>query len=275
MNATADFRRPALFDLIDRRRYALDDAARRQEIVEDARRQMREESCVVLPDLLAPGIAAAMAAEATATIPYAYRRDRQYTAYSRPGGEELPDSHPTRRFFWNRQHIVPTDILPPDGLILSLYESDALTGLVANILQEPELHRVADPLMACNVTALGNGDEHGWHFDGNDFVVSLLLQAPEAGGAFEFAPYIRDEGEENYDRVADAMDGKDGIVRAKRVSPGTLMIFCGRRALHRVSPVEGATPRLIALFSYDRKPGMVWGEAARLRAVGRAEPLRA
>ena len=80
------------------------------------------------------------------------------------------------------------------------------------------------------------GDEHGWHFDGNDFVVSLLLQAPENGGAFEFAPYIRDEGKENYAAVAAAMDGVPGSVRQKTVRPGTLMIFCGRRALHRVTP---------------------------------------
>lgn len=263
----------SLSALLDLERYPLGDSKARAAIVDSGRRQLAEESCVVLPDLLAPGVAAAMALEAVGTIPRAYRRDRQYTAYSRPGGEDLPDEHPTRRFFWNRQHIVPTDILPRDGLILSLYRSDVLTQLVAEILDEPELHRVADPLMSCNVTMLSEGDEHGWHFDGNDFVVSLLLQAPEAGGAFEFAPCIRDEANENYPAVAAAMDGVPGTVRQKAVRPGTLMIFCGRRALHRVSPITGSTPRLIALFSYDRRPGMTWGPESRLRAVGRTEAL--
>jgi hypothetical protein len=259
--------------LLDLERYPLHDPVARARLVESGRRQLAEESCVVLPDLLAPGIAAAMAAEALATIPRAYRRDRQYTAYSRAGGEEFPEDHPKRRFFWNRQHIVPTDILPRNGLILSLYRSDTLMELVADILGEPKLHRVADPLMSCNVTMLSEGDEHGWHFDGNDFVVSLLLQAPESGGVFEFAPYIRDEGNENYEAVSAAMDGTPGAVRQKAVRPGTLMIFCGRRALHRVSPVSGATPRLIALFSYDRRDGVTWGPESRLRAVGRTEVL--
>lgn len=260
-----------LASLVDLGRYPIDDPVRRQALVEDGRRQLEAESCVALGGFLAPGVAEAMAEEAKATVPQAYRRDRQYTAYTRAGGEELPETHPRRRFFWNRQHIVPTDILPGDGLILSLYRRDELTRLVADILGEPVLHRVADPLMSCNVTVLGEGDEHGWHFDGNDFVVSLLLQAPERGGAFEFAPYIREEGNENYEAVAAAMDGKPGLVRAKSVTAGTLMIFCGRRALHRVSPVSGRRPRLIALFSYDRKPDMVWGPEARLRAVGRTE----
>ncbi|MGE0210121.1 MAG: hypothetical protein AB7S41_00320 [Parvibaculaceae bacterium] len=257
--------------LLDLDRYPIHDPASRTELVEEGRRQLEAESCVVLPGFLAPGVADAMSEEAMRTVPQAYRRDRQYTAYTRAGGTDLPDSHPTRRFFWNRQHIVPTDILPASGLILSLYGRDELTRLVADILGEPALHRVADPLMSCNVTVLGEGDEHGWHFDGNDFVVSLLLQAPEQGGAFEFAPYIREEGNENYDAVAAAMDGKPGLVRQKSVTPGTLMIFCGRRALHRVSPVSGRRPRLIALFSYDRQPDMVWGPEARLRAVGRTE----
>lgn len=268
MPATAS---PELSRLIDLDCYPIHDSARRPSLIERGKRQLQADSCVVLEDFLAPGVAEAMAEEAKATMPQAYRRDRQYTAYTRPGGEEFPDSHPTRRFFWNRQHIVPTDILPEDGLILSLYRRDELTRLVADILGEPVLHRVADPLMSCNVTVLGEGDEHGWHFDGNDFVVSLLLQAPERGGAFEFAPYIREEGNENYEAVAAAMDGRPGLVRSKSVAAGTLMIFCGRRALHRVSPVSGKQPRLIALFSYDRKPGMVWGREARLRAVGRAE----
>ena len=32
------------------------------------------------------------------------------------------------------------------------------------------------------------GDEHGWHFDGADAVVTLMLQAPLAGGQFEYVP---------------------------------------------------------------------------------------
>jgi UDP-N-acetylenolpyruvoylglucosamine reductase len=53
---------------------------------------------------------------------------------------------------------------------------------VGAIYIDPATRRVADPLLSCTVTYLAEGDQHGWHFDGNDFVVSLLLQAPESGG---------------------------------------------------------------------------------------------
>ena len=50
------------------------------------------------------------------------------------------------------------------------------------------------------------------------------------------------------------------------------MIFQGRRALHRVTPVEGARSRIVALFSYDRRPDMVFPERVRLSSVGRLTP---
>ena len=50
---------------------------------------------------------------------------------------------------------------------------------------------------------------------------------------------------------------------------GTLSIFRGQRSLHRVSPVEGARQRLIALFPYDRRRGMMFAAEVHLGAFGR------
>ena len=113
------------------------------------------------------------------------------------------------------------------------------------------------------------GGQHGWHFDGNDFVVTILLQAAERGGAFEFAPAIRTEADQNYAAVARVMDGDPTLVRRPTVTPGTLMLFRGKHSLHRVAPVEGARPRIIAIFSYDRRPGMVFPPYVQRNAVGR------
>ena len=38
------------------------------------------------------------------------------------------------------------------------------------------------------ISAMPPGGEQGWHFDDNEFVVSLLLQRPAVGGEFEYAP---------------------------------------------------------------------------------------
>ena len=39
------------------------------------------------------------------------------------------------------------------------------------------------------------------------------------------------------------------------MTPGTLMLFEGRRSIHRVSPIRGARARHVALLAYDTRPG--------------------
>ena len=154
-------------------------------------------------------------------------------------------------------------------MLRTLYQNDTLRRRVAQMLDEPVLYQLADPVMGCTSTVMFEGDTHGWHFDKNDFVVSILLQAPEAGGTFDFAPNIRDDGDENYAAVADVLNGKSPARRSVSVAAGTLLLFCGRRALHCVPPVIGKTPRVIALFSYDRSAGVRYGPDVYQRAVGR------
>lgn len=266
--------RTTLGSLVDVERYPLS-GDRFAPILEDCRAQLARESFVRLPGFLRPGVAARMAAEVLAAVPRSYRREKTFSAYDARDAERYPENHVRRRVHLNRQHVVTTDVLPPDGLLASLYEDDTLTNAIAAILGEPALYRLADPVMAQTATVMGDGDTHGWHFDLNDFVVSILLQAPERGGKFEFAPYIRSDEEENYDAVAAAMDGSSAAVRSERVEAGTLLIFCGRRALHRVSLIEGATPRVIGLLSYDRSPGVVYSGDVYQRVVGRRAPLTA
>ena len=150
-----------------------------------------------------------------------------------------------------------------------LYGNETLTRRIAQMLNEPVLFPLADPVMGCTATVMYDGDNHGWHFDLNDFVVSILLQAPEAGGTFDFAPNIRADGDENYAGVAAALDGRSEAVRSIKVEAGTLLLFCGRRALHCVPPVSGSVPRVIALFSYDRNPGVRYNSDVYARVVGR------
>lgn len=261
-----------LHELVDLDRYKLHDPEARAALVARCRAQLAEESCVVLPGFVPAEIAARMALEVAGSVPRAHRRDAAQTAYAvNPLGDSAPEGHVTRLTSPFRQHVLANDLIPDGGEILALYHQDELVRLIAEILDQPVLYRTADDLLSCTATAMANGDEHGWHFDSNDFVVSLLLQAPEGGGAFEFAPYVRGETEENFDAVEAVMSGRSDNVRAKKVEPGTLMVFCGRRALHRVSPIQGAKPRLITLFCYDRQPGMQFSDSAKLRSVGRTK----
>jgi len=263
----------ALAKLVDLERYPLLEEAGFSRIVQDARRQLEEASFARLPGFLRPGIADAMAAEVLEALPRAHRRERSFSIYDESTLARHAADHVAHRQFQNRQFVVATDVLPPSGLLRTLYGQDALTRRIAQMLGEPVLHPLADPVMACTATVMYEGDMHGWHFDLNDFVVSILLKAPQAGGTFDFAPNIRDDADENYGAVADVLDGRSQALRSVKVEAGTLLLFCGRRALHRVPPVIGSTPRIIALLSYDRAPGVRYGAATYERVVGRRHAL--
>ena len=262
-----------LADFVDLTRYPLHDDEAFAPLLKDCRKQLQESSFVKLPGFLHPQVAQEMAGEVLQSMPRAYRREKEFSAYDSVVEDEmLAADHPRRRLHPNRQYVVTTDILPPDGLVRRLYHSELLTQRIAQILDEETLYTLADPIMAATSTVMYDRDTHGWHFDLNDFVVSILLQNPENGGLFEVVPNIRDDAEEHYEEVAAVMNGASGRVRSVPVAAGTLLIFCGRKAIHRVSPVEGPHPRVVALFSYDRKPDVRYGSETYMRVVGRREP---
>ncbi len=87
--------------------------------------------------------------------------------------------------------------------------------------------------------------------------MTLLLQAPEAGGGFEYAPFIRTAEDENYAAVARVLEDRSDRVRELRQPAGALVIFRGSRTLHRVTPAAGPRPRLAAVFSYSPQAGTV------------------
>ncbi len=100
-----------------------------------------------------------------------------------------------------------------------------------------------------------------------EFAVSLLTQAPEAGGRFEYCPDIRSAQSECFDDVAGVLAGRlPDLVRQVEVRPGALQLFRGRYALHRVTAVEGTVPRHSAIFAYSRRPGVI-GSVERTRQL--------
>ena len=255
---------------VDLDRYPLFDPIQRATIIDTAKQSLADTGSAVFADFLRADAVETMADAAGALFEVAHRRDRMLGAYEAEPEAWMDDDHPVRRTSPYRMHVIATDQFDRSDPTLRLYEWDPFLELVREILDLPELHRLTDPLMRCNLTFLGDGDQHGWHFDGNDFVVSLLLQRGEEGGAFEFAPGIRTTDDENYDAVRSAMDEQPGTTRLLTMEPGTLVLFQGRYALHRVTEVRGPRPRIIALFSFDEEEETNHGPEVHRRIFGRA-----
>ncbi len=177
--------------IVDPARYPIAelDTPRMQAVVAAGRAALAGDGLALLPGFVRPEALAVMAAEAQGLIPRAWRRDEWYGLYAYDPDERetavLDEGDPRRRRFRSRMGAIAYDFLPLESPSRALYEWPALTRFIAALTGEAELYTCADPLASCTITVLEPGDMHAWHYDQNEFVVSLLLQSAERGGEFE------------------------------------------------------------------------------------------
>jgi len=245
---------PSLY--VDLERFPLHDLAggRNAEFVARCRDMLAESGACNLQGFIRPEVVGGLAAEAWALAHLAYDKNTRRNAYFTKDDPALPPDHPMRAFFALRMSQLANDAIPKSAAIQRIYEWDPLTEFVRRVVGLPALYRIADPFLALNLTYLKAGDLQPWHYDHNEFTVTLLLQSAEAGGEFEYAPGIRSAEDENFERVGRLFAGSYGDVRQLPRSAGTLTIFKGRHAMHRVTEVQGKRPRISALLSYDSLP---------------------
>ena len=247
--------------VVNLERYPIQDlgtpAARR--LIKACRSDLDETAICTLNGFIHPNAIDEMAREAQALAEDGYKNCNLRTPYGWMRNKDFPQDHPRSALFTNSNNVVLTHQFPGNTLIEQLYQWDPLTDFVREALGFKTLYRSACPHLSLMLSAMGEGDGLGWHFDTNDGVVSLLLQAPDDGGLFECAPYIRSEADENYDTVKRLFADEPGIAVRPDITPGTFVLFKGRRSCHRVTSVgRTSKPRMIALLSYDEQPGMVF-----------------
>lgn len=260
--------------IIDFSRYPIadPDSADARALVAQCRRALAEDGAATLAGFVRPNVATALVAEARDLTARVYDMSHDHTVYFEPPEPGVPRGHP-------RGHLLPTtkggvadDDIPATSPLRALYEWGGLTAFVAAAFGETQLHRHADPLAALNLNVLTAGQQLNWHFDRTDYSVTLSLQAAETGGDFEYIPGLRHGDDENYDGVARAIAGDPTGLRRMPFAAGTLALFRGHHALHRVTPVSGPRPRIAAVLSYVQEPGVMFTSYARELFYGRAEP---
>ncbi|MCL5778971.1 phytanoyl-CoA dioxygenase family protein [Limibaculum sp. FT325] len=262
-------------DLIDLGRYPIDrpgpDLDERIAVVREA---LERDGCAVLRGFLTERGVAALAEEAERNAVHAHRNFTRTNAYFTGDDPGLPVSHPKRRFFDRSNAFVPADHFARSGALRTVYDAPGFDAFVRDCLQEDAFFRYADPLADAIVNVAEEGPGFPWHFDTNNFTVTLAIQNAEDGGAFEYVPGIRDAGgNENFDEVGRVLDGVSDRVRTLHLQPGDLQLFRGRYSLHRVAPLSGPRPRYVAILSYVDKPGMVATPERAKQLYGRVLPI--
>lgn len=236
--------------------------------------ELEQDGCAVLKGFVREEVLPDLITEADQAAPNAHDSRNRTNVYFSQDDQSLDLSHPKRRFYDRSNAFIPADNFGVDSALRAIYEWPSFFQFMRQALDEREdcFFRYADPLADVIVNMAGEGNGFPWHFDTNNFTVTLALQNAEGGGDFEYAPNIR-SGDENFEAVREVLDGASDLVTTLRLEPGDLQIFKGRYSLHRVAPLTGVRPRYVAIFSYVEQEGMVGSPERAKQLYGKVLPI--
>lgn len=261
-------------DFVDLERYPIDQQGpARQAVIDSARAAIDTDGCAVLKGFIRSERLGDLVDECDRVATHGHRNYTRTNPYFTVDHPDLPASHPLRRFFDRSNAFVPADNFGADSTLRAIYEWPAFAPFIQESLGEQKFFRYADPLADVIVNLAEEGNGFPWHFDTNNYTVTLAIQNAESGGAFEYSPHLRTPTDENYAGVEAVLDGESALIRTLHLEPGDLQIFKGRYSLHRVTPLAGPRARYVAIFSYVEEPAMVGSPERTQQLYGRVLPI--
>ncbi|MGI9644662.1 MAG: HalD/BesD family halogenase [Ilumatobacteraceae bacterium] len=265
-----------LGDLVDLGRYPLDRPGDPSLVaaVDLARGELRADGCAVVRGLVLAEAVARLDAEIVGgkhTTHYSTETMNPY--FHTDPNPSFPDHHPVNTFIERSSGFIPGDSWDQGGSMTALFRSPALAAFLAACLEVPALHCYADPLAGLTANILDPGQQFTWHFDTNDFAVTVLVAEASEGGLFEYVPAIRSAADEGFGAIQAVLDGGRAGVRTLELRPGDLQIFRGRHSLHRVTRVGTDSPsRHAAIYAYTLEAGVIGRVERTTQLFGRVLP---
>lgn len=262
--------------LVDLRQYPIQSRnnAQYKKLIESIQSQLEKDGCTILKNFILKDILEQSRNMCDQFSKKAHFNVNFVNPYSSKDDPSLPPEHPIRYFMERSNGFVSKDIIPNNYPLLKLYHNPFFQWFIADCLKEPEIYEYADPLAGFVVNVIRPGCQQEWHFDTNEFIVSIMTQKAEKGGKFLYCPNIRTNSDERYDQVGAILMGKNPhLIQELDLYPGNLQIFKGRFTLHRVTKVEAKTDRHTSIFGYTKKPDQIGQLERTLKLFGKALPI--
>lgn len=229
-----------------------------------------ERGVLILKNFLTPEAIEAVRQDGVQNQHLAYYTSTDHTAYLSPVDPAYAEDHPCNRMVTSSKGCITTDQIPKASVLHTLYESAEFRYFLCEVLGEDALFEYADPLSSINLHYAAEGQELGWHYDNSSFAITLLVQKPTGGAAFEYVKDVRDTdaGDMAYEQTGKILEG-DVPVTELNMEEGTLVLFRGRNSIHRVTPTRGDITRMLVVLAYNNQPDVSLSESARQTFYGR------
>jgi hypothetical protein len=206
-------------------------------LVEYLSHDYREDTMVIIRDLLPPDLRVAMEAEARTLLDT--EAQRRELLIEQSGG--------TPRAY----NSVGRDAIRRHGTYIpAFFDSKAVLAFLGRIVGEP-LHRVPyEPEEFIINSQSRTGDTHGWHWDDYSFALVWVVDEPDvlSGGRVEFTPRIKWERSDTKSLLQRTLSAEQ--IRSVHVPAGSCYLLRAKDALHRISPLTRETRRTVIVFTY-------------------------
>ncbi len=255
--------------LVDIARYPLDNPQddRYCKALSLIRARLEQDGCAVIPGFLSSRGLSHLLDEAQERRALAYfSANKKTNVYFSSDDASLAEDHPRRIFLERTNGFITSDCYDDSTASRALYYWPALMKFIQDCLGKDQLYIYDDPVSNMIVNVLTPGSQFNWHFDTNEFTITMLLKSAASGGHFEYAPNLRNAEDECYEDVRAVLSGDARQVTRLKLAPGDLQLFLGRFSLHRVTKNTGPSDRLLLIMSFAEKPGMI-GSVERTREL--------
>jgi hypothetical protein len=261
-----------MHDILDLARYPLDKPGSPAwlKLVQHCQDELAREGMFNLEGFMKPeALKRAMTEVRPVMETLSFVHKRRHNIYFRKEVPGIADGHPAMNILETINHTVCADQIS-QSVVLWIYEWPQFAVFLGAVMGKDMLYPMRDALARANVMCYRDGEALNWHFDRSEFTTTILLQAPSAGGEFEYRKDTRSEGNPNFDCVARVLRGEDQDVRRLQLDAGTLNVFRGVNTMHRVTPCKGPNERYIAVLSYFDRPGVTFSKEEQMGFYGRA-----
>jgi len=264
-----------LNEIINLTKYPINDTGsiKYRELINYTRKQLNEDGCCVLPNFIRPDSIQKMKDEVDRNLSKIYFTNDKHNPYFTKDDKTLHEEHPKRIFTVRQSGYLNSDDLEKNSDLNKFYDLEEMLKFVSDSLEVFPLYKWADPLGKNPYSIMHTDHYFPWHFDGNEFTLSVLIQKAEIGGLFEYASDIRSKDNENFEEVAKVLKGNRKKIKSLDLKPGDLQIFKGRFSMHRVTKIEGKTSRYIALPCYVKDPLKINKPEHSKQVYGKALPI--
>jgi hypothetical protein len=255
-----------LSEVLNTSKYNLESNA----LVESCKATLEQEGAIVLPDFLTEQAIRAIVDEGKEKKSLAWYTSNTHNVYLTDIDSDYALGHVKNKQVNSSKGCITDDQISQNSPLRVIYDAASFRTFLTQVLGIKALHEYADPLSSINLHYASAGQELGWHFDNSSFAITLLIQKPQQGGSFEYLNNMRDadRGEMNFEGVEQVLAGNKEV-KSLTIEPGSLVLFRGRNAIHRVTPTIGDRTRMLVVLAYNSEPDVALSESARMTFFGR------